>query len=379
MHIPVITPFFGIVIGWIYKYLCFENYMLTLVLFAIFIKVILFPFGIKQQKNSIKQAKLRPMEMAIRKKYAGRNDRATQQKLNEEVMALYQSENFNPASGCLPLLIQMPVLFGLYSVIVNPIKYISGLGADVVKVLTDFFKATNYDINIIKAINGMGEATRPAVLEQLNAQFASAGVDATAEGVTKTISELTENFTILGIDLTVNPTFALNPYIVIPILTFVFAFFSTKIIRKFTYQPQGAAEAQSSMAMMDWMMPLLSVWISFSVPAAIAIYWMLQNILSAVQQMILFKLYPIPVVTEEELKEAELRMKGKAAKQKAEKKEQSLPEPDPDSPIYEEVPEYEEDEQTSAIELKTLPLGLTNKFKNTLKNNKKAPKARRKI
>ena len=77
MNIPVITPLFGVVIGWMYEHLCFQNYMLTLVLFALFIKLILFPFGIKQQKNTLKQAKLRPMEMAIRKKYAGRNDRAT--------------------------------------------------------------------------------------------------------------------------------------------------------------------------------------------------------------------------------------------------------------------------------------------------------------
>lgn len=100
MNIPVITPLFGVVIGWMYEHLCFQNYMLTLVLFALFIKLILFPFGIKQQKNTLKQAKLRPMEMAIRKKYAGRNDRATQEKLNNELMQLYQQENFNPASGC---------------------------------------------------------------------------------------------------------------------------------------------------------------------------------------------------------------------------------------------------------------------------------------
>ena len=175
MNIPVITPLFGTVIGWIYKYVCFENYMFTLVVFAIFIKLLLFPFGIKQQKNSIKQAKLRPMETIIRRKYAGRKDQKSQQKMNEEIMALYQAENFNPASGCLPLLIQMPVLFGLYSVIVNPLTYISGLGKEVVAVLTKVFgTASNYDINVIKAITDMGSSVKPAVINSINEQLVGA-------------------------------------------------------------------------------------------------------------------------------------------------------------------------------------------------------------
>ena len=61
MEIPVITPIFGAVIGWMYEHLCFQNYMFTLVLFALFIKLLLFPFVIKQHKNTLKQAKLRPM------------------------------------------------------------------------------------------------------------------------------------------------------------------------------------------------------------------------------------------------------------------------------------------------------------------------------
>ncbi len=377
MNIPVITPLFGVVIGWMYEHLCFQNYMLTLVLFALFIKLILFPFGIKQQKNTLKQAKLRPMEMAIRKKYAGRNDRATQEKLNNELMQLYQQENFNPASGCLPLLVQMPILFGLYSVIVNPLRYISELVSDVVKILTDVFgTGTNYDINVIKAITDMGEAAKPAVLSQIDAKLAAAEItNINAAGIFEQIAELQKHFSVAGIDLTVQPSFAFNLYLLIPILTFVFAFFSTKIIRKFSYQPAGTAQTQSSMAMMDWTMPLFSVWISFSVPSAIAIYWILQNILSAGQQILLHKLYPIPKVTEEELKEAELKLKGKSA---SKKKDMPLAEPDANSPIFEEVPE-ELPEPEEIPSVGKAPLGLTNKMKKHLHETKKPLKARRKI
>ena len=113
-------------LGYIIKF-CYSltnNYALALLLFAFLIKLLLFPLGIKQQKNMVKQAKLRPREMAIRKKYAGRNDQATQQKMQQEVMNLYQEENFNPMGGCLPMLIQMPIIMGLFALLRNPMRYI---------------------------------------------------------------------------------------------------------------------------------------------------------------------------------------------------------------------------------------------------------------
>ena len=81
-----------------------HSYILALLIFAIIVEILLLPFGIRQQKNSIKQAKLRPKEMAIRKKYAGRNDQPTQQKITQEIQELYTNEGYNPMGGCLPLL-----------------------------------------------------------------------------------------------------------------------------------------------------------------------------------------------------------------------------------------------------------------------------------
>ena len=124
-------------LGFIIKlsYQLTQNYALALFLFAVVLQVLLVPFGIKMQKNTVKQARLRPKEMAIRKKYAGRTDQATQQKLNNEIMDLYQRENFNPMGGCLPMLIQLPILFSLYNVVVSPLKYICGFGEDVIKAI----------------------------------------------------------------------------------------------------------------------------------------------------------------------------------------------------------------------------------------------------
>lgn len=291
MNIPIISDVFG----WLFKlfYNLGHSYLLALFLFALAMKLLLLPFGIKQQKNSIKQAKMRPKEMAIRNKYKGRNDKKTQQKLQEEIMLLYQEEKINPMSGCLPLLIQLPILYALYGVITKPITYIS----DFSKFLTA--KTSEIDIisNVVKDAGKISE------------YFKLDGLDSAK--LVENFKEINSSFHVFGLDLIEHPSFTW-PLILIPILTFVFAFGSTRLIRKFTYQPTAQdSSTQASLTMMDWMMPLLSVYISFQLSSAIAVYWIFQNILSALQQILLYKLYPVPVVTEEQIREAELQLKGK--------------------------------------------------------------------
>ncbi len=376
MDIPVLSPILGWIIRNIYN-IFGQNYLLTLFLFAVIIKLILLPFGIKQQKNSIKQARMRPKEMAIRKKYAGRNDRVTQQKMSEEIMQLYQEENINPMSGCLPLLIQMPVLFALYGVIIKPLTYIANLDSEVVKAITSVIKNGN-QYSQIPAINEI--IAKPDIASDVGAKITELGYN-WAEIQTKLVS-MHDSFTVFGFDLTkipeVNFSVSNLPYLLIPVLTFIFAFASTKIIRKFTYQP-SADEAQArSLAMMDWMMPLISVSISFSVSSAIAIYWMYQNILSAAQQILLYKLFPVPQITEEQIKEAELALKGKSTKKA------------PVKPVAYEIDDYDKTEQTdksgskNAVKNTELSVGtrkatLTPKLKAHIKQTGKAPKAKRKI
>ena len=113
------------------------NYAIALLLFAIIIKIILFPLSVKQQKNSVMQASLRPKEAAIRKRYAGRTDQVTQQKVQQEIFDLYQKEGFNQFAGCLPLLIQLPILLSLYQVVMNPLKYLCSLSANAINSITN--------------------------------------------------------------------------------------------------------------------------------------------------------------------------------------------------------------------------------------------------
>lgn len=302
-------------LGYVIK-VCYQlvgNYALALLLFAIIIKIILFPLGIKQQKNSVKQASLRPKEMAIRKKYAGREDKATKQKCQEEVMALYQKENYNPMGGCFPLLIEMPVILALYKIITQPMRYICGISAEAIGQITERVKCV---------ITGADSAKK--VLSQIDV------ITHVKEHFADFTDLLPENFaasdfpdfTMFGgaIDLSATPSFNKPGWLLlIPLLTFLFTFGSMKLTRRFTYQPPTdgqSADTKVSSWIMDLMMPAMSTWITLTVPAVIGVYWIYQNILNALRQMLMYKLFPIPKFTEEDYKAAEREYAGKVKKNK---------------------------------------------------------------
>ncbi len=283
-----------------------NHYLWALLLFAIIIEIVLLPFGIKQQKNSIKQAKLRPKEMAIRKKYAGRDDNPTKQKMSLEIQELYQKEGYNPMGGCLPLLIQFPIIIALYNIVMDPLKYIVRLEVDVIDRLADVassITAKTYDVT--RNIN-------------LLSDIKDIGYDAFAnvEGFTEEMFNDLPNLNIFGvINLGDTPTVGLNWLMLIPVLTFLSYFASMKITRKLTYQPMADDKAMGcSNKMMDLMMPLFSVYISFVVPAAIGVYWIFKSLIGIVKQFIIKLAMPIPTFTEEDYKAAEKEMNVKTEK-----------------------------------------------------------------
>ena len=292
-----------------------HNYAVSLLLFAVVMQLILFPLGIKQQKNMNKQASLRPKENAIRKKYAGRTDAVTQKKMNDEIMALYQQENFNPASGCLPLLIQLPIIFALFAVVREPLTYITRLPSDVITVLQT--QVSNAGAALTRGYEQIG------IISYLKENGLSA-ISGLGSHVTAEVVEGMPNFRIFGgaFDLSVMPSSNLwSLYLLVPVLTFVFMYGSMKLTRKFTYQPQptGDAQTQSSMKIMELLSPAMCTYFAFIVPSAIGIYWMYRNILAVIQQFVLSKMYPIPKFTEEELKEAEREYLGKGKRTKTER------------------------------------------------------------
>lgn len=279
-----------------------NNYFFALLLFAVIIEIVLLPFGIKQQKNSIKQARLRPKEMAIRKKYAGREDQVSKQKMSQEIQEFYQKEGYNPMGGCLPMLIQFPIIIALYNIVMDPLHYICGLSQDAIGQVKTIVEAHFPDVTYDAArnINLLND------MQKLDISLFS-GVEGFADKIPS--FDALPNVELFGgaINLAQTPSItSFNWLLLVPILTFAAYFFSMKMTRKLTYQPAVDDKAMGcSNKMMDIMMPLFSVYISFVVPAAIGVYWIFKSLLGVVKQFILKHAMPIPTFTEEDYKAAE--------------------------------------------------------------------------
>ena len=327
--LDVFLSWIGTALSWITKIMPFNNYILTLCVFAIIMEILFLPFGIKQHKNSLKQAKLKPKEMAIRRKYAGRNDQATQQKLNQEIQELYQQENYNPLSGCLPLLIQFPVLIVLYWVVVNPMKYVLACSDNFIQVMHAIVRAEGHtgvtSNGSIQLLNKIIELrSNGALSDDILAKYCTNPAEVAAKIDSIVANPL--NFSVGSLDLGQIPQWKFWEFgsdvhlwllLIVPVMTFVVYFFSMRLNRKFTFQPTQNADAKQqacSNTMMDVTMPLMSVFITFGVPAAIGIYWIFKSILGVLKQFILSRVMPFPTFTEEDYKAAEKEMAGKQPK-----------------------------------------------------------------
>ena len=309
-------------LGWLLKFcskLVGNNYIFAILLVALLFEIILLPFSIKQQKNSIKQARLRPKEMAIRKKYAGRDDKPTQQKMSQEIQELYQKEGYNPLSGCLPLLIQLPLLLGLYNVVIDPLKYICGFSTELIEriaTLAGTEVTRGGTMALLSKIKSMGYATFSTL---------------SAEGFTEEVFNTMPDLTVWGFDLSISPSSCMNTasmstlsgwlILSVPIITFLAYFFSMKMSRKLMYQPATDNQAQMgcSNKVMDFVMPLFSVFISFGVPAALGIYWIAKSLFGVVKQVALYFAMPLPKFTEEDYRLAEKEVGAKPDKSAAKK------------------------------------------------------------
>lgn len=306
----------------------FHNYALALFLFALIVKLALFPFGIKQQKNQVKAAHLRPKEYAIRKKYNGRTDKTSQQNMQMELQEMYQREGYSQFSGCLPMLIQLPVLYSLYAIIQNPLYYVCRFGVAQIEAVTEAYNrvqgivakggntAYSSTIKILNFIGDDGNAQKIIDALPVDGVVPEGAKTVGGEAITEwsvfvqdIAYRLTEqtmpNFKLFGfIDLAIQPNEQMWWYILVPVVVFLAMFATMKIQKKFTYQPAASADVQNniSMKMMDIMMPAMSAFISWSLPVALAFYWVYQNVLGLAQQIALSKMFPIPKLSEDEIK-----------------------------------------------------------------------------
>lgn len=235
----------------------------ALVFFTLFINLLMLPLSIKSQKSSVGQMRIKPKLDELKKKYG--DDR---QRYSEEMQKLYQEENISMGGGCLPLIIRMVFMFSVYSLIRSPLTYLMGVGQDTV--------------NSLGQSLGLMSGNAADQIKILNAVQADNSISA------EIASKLGEvDFTLFGIDLTMTPEFGWNivkawqPIWLIPIIAFA-AQMLTSVV-SMAMQKRLNPEAPS-MAGMMLTMPLLSLFIGFSLPGAVGFYWICSSIIgSAVQ------------------------------------------------------------------------------------------------
>lgn len=309
---------FGYPLGWI-MWLCYKVlpiYGIALILFTVITRAILVPFSIKQQKSMVKMQIFRPRMEEIQKKYANNKE-----KMNEELMKLYQEEGYNPMSGCLPMLIQFPILFGLIDVIYKPMTHILRMGNDLIQ------QAAAIAAPILNVEAASLAKDYSSQLKIIGAAQQNPDAFSALPGFMDSVSTLNLHF--LGIDLTQTPTLALNMLILIPILSGVTSLFVSFFTMKQTSSAAGNNNQMAGMSKgMIFMMPVMSTWFAFILPAGVGIYWIISNILMAVQTWLLNK-FMNPAELAEKAK-AEYEAKKEADRQKRieakkKRKEQGLP------------------------------------------------------
>ena len=295
---------FGYILSFIYAF--FKStpapYVISLLVFTLITRVILLPTSIPQQKNQAKQFRIQPKLQKLQQKFG--NDR---QKLSEEQQKLYQREGYNPmAAGCGPMLISLPLLWGVYGAITKPISYVLRFGTELTKFLEDKSVA-----NIISSITTTKRGSYYQELMVLNQlRDASSQLSAKASSFfsaaqIQQMQEFANGFTFLGIDLTQTPSIkSFNVLWVIPVLSgitsFLTSFYSTRMQKKYNPTMSQGSNAMSSGCMMAFM-PIFSIYLCFTVPAGVGFYWVISNVFAFFQTLLLSNVYAPPKVAAKDM------------------------------------------------------------------------------
>ena len=293
----LVTVPFGWLLSLLYDFT--TNYGVALIIFAVIVKLVLLPLTAKSKKNTMKMSRIQPRLAEIQKKYAG-----DQAKMNEEMQALYKSENVSMGGGCLWSLVPLLILIPLYAVVREPIHYMLGIedAGKIVEIIKEnapqyFSNNTHYD-QMLAAPHIKEFAT------QILAKMPDLGAD-----VLQSV-----NFGFLNIDLAAFPqwkvwsdswswTWPCIGALLIPVLSAASQLVSMLVSQKMNnsvitndkgLEDKEAAknsQANQTMKMMMYTMPLMSLVIGFSFPVAMSLYWLVQGVVSMIIDIILTKRY----------------------------------------------------------------------------------------
>lgn len=314
------------------------SYGFALIFFAFMIKLILFPFSIKGKKGMIQMNMISGKTQQIQKKYG--NDRERQ---NEEIQKLYAKEKVNPMSGCLWSMLPLMVLLPLYAIIRQPLKYMMGLSGEQITVVADTLNWATVAIEkgwVKEAAtafsnSGYNQLFLASIITPENLTAVQAAV---GEGASKIFSM---NFQFLGLDLSQVPTvkFWLNGInwasiglFLIPIISaatgLVFSLISMRT-NQMNNTEKNAQQDTTNKTMM-FMSPIMSLWIGFIMPAGLGIYWVINNLLSMLQEFlgakILKKDYEAAAVARAEQERLEKEEEKNRRREAVERKAQAIAE-----------------------------------------------------
>lgn len=289
---------FGFVLSGLYGLT--DSYLLSIVILTLIVRLLLLPTSISQQKNSAKQVRLNSKVNKIKQKYAG-----NQQKIQEETQALYQREGFGAANmGCMPLIVQLIVMVGLYEVMYTPLTNVINFASTKVTALQELMGIT---------VGDKAESSRQIQLQILSKVTEYKDKIIGVEGITTedvdALTHLKESFMLGSLDLTKIPDKS-DPSIlwIIPVFAFLTAMMSSifMYMRQRKQNPEMAKNP--SMGCMTFMSPVMSLIFTFMFPAGVGFYWIVSNVFSFVQQVILTNVYsPKKVIAQQMVDETVVR------------------------------------------------------------------------
>lgn len=255
------TPF-GYVMRLIYQFV--GNYAVAIFLFALLVKVLMLPLSIKQKKSMMEMQRINPKIQQIQKTY-GRDQR----RMQEELQKLYEKEGVSPMAGCGTSLITLPIMIGLYGVVIQPLTYFMQLTAEQITEIASrlSFEMTTY-----------------------SSQIGLAGLIYNNFDKVADISDklMRVSFQLGPIDLSQTANFRVPSVLwIIPLLSGASAYLFSLVQQKLN--PNQNVQAGGTANTMMMMMPLMSLFFAFMLPNALGIYWISNNVLSALQEYLLTK------------------------------------------------------------------------------------------
>ncbi len=316
----LIVSILGTIMNTIYnslEYVGIGNIGLAIIIFTIVMRIILFPTSLRQQKSSRMMQLMQPEMKAIQEKYKNKTDNASMMAQQAEMKALYEKYGTSMTSGCLPLLLQMPVIFALYRIIMNIPAYVPKVytiyenvlnaigGSSAANKLVDFGINNNLE-SILKQLHNLGveesvtytsDQVSNLIIDFLyklnpNQWTALANVfPNAADKIEIAAADAARINNFLGINLSTAPSamgFIPNVYWIIPILAGLFQYLSAKLMTNSNQaMAEGNDQSAQMMKSMNLMMPLMSVWFCFTFASGIGLYWCASSAVMIIQQLLL--------------------------------------------------------------------------------------------